>query len=144
MGNDIKERRKHMRIALISESCFWFDDQGKISHNSMTDINVGGVFIKSEVIPKSREKVVVRFHLPGELGNLNLAGVVVWKRWAVPKDSKLPKGFAVEFVGNKPAYIKVLEAYCIYLRNRQIIKVSKRIIDEFFPKDINMLPDGVQ
>ena len=144
MGNDIKERRKHMRIPLLSESCHWFDDQGRISDNEMTDINMGGVFIKSDLIPKNSEKVIVRFTLPGDLGNLNLTGVVVWKRWAVPKESKLPKGFAVEFTENKISSIKILEAYCTYLRNKQIIKVSKRIVEAFFGKDKQPLPDGIQ
>lgn len=138
----MKERRKHMRIPLISERCIWFDDQGRLSETDVLEISGGGAFIRSDHMPKAKEKIIVRFSLPGDLGHLNLTGIVVWKRWAIRKGSKALKGFAVQFTDNKQSYLKILDAYCIYLRNRQIIKVSKRIMEYFF-KDNQPLPDGV-
>lgn len=138
-----KERRQQIRIPLISEACHWYDDQGALSEDTLVDITNLGMFIKSDREPKPRERVIIKFYLPGDLGNLNLYAEVVWKRWMLTKNSKLSKGFAVKFVDNREDHLKILDAYCVYLRNKQIITVTKRLVEEFF-KNPKPLPDGAR
>lgn len=130
---NIKERRKSIRVPLISESCAWADNTGTVTECPMTDINNNGIYLVSSKQPKPGGLIEVRFKLPGDLGIIPVPSKVIWIRWAVTKDSKFKPGFAVEFqLDAIPNIKKILDSYCIYLRNKQIIQVSKRIIEEFF------------
>lgn len=125
-----KERRKTIRIPLLAEACTWVSGEDCIS-SQMLDISDAGVFVKSEKMPETKE-VEIRIALPGELGTIQLPGKVIRKQWAAVKKRKTEMGFAVQFEVVQPGIKKILDSYCIYLRNKQIIVVSKRIIEEFF------------
>lgn len=127
-----KERRRSIRVPLISESCYWSSMNFKSKESAITDISEYGLFIKTSFMPEIKENIRVIINLPSDLGQLDLTAKVIIRRWAVSKKSKLEKGFAVEFVNVPEDTAKILGSLCIYLRNKQIIEVSKRIIEEFF------------
>lgn len=132
-----KERRRAIRIPLLKEYCFW-NDGPEDRQDEMTDITKYGVFIKSIKMPSLGDILTIKLPLPSGLGLLTVPGKVVWRRWAVSKKNKdkLPLGFAVEFTETDDKRNQIIESYCIYLRNNQIIKVSRRIIEEFFESPI--------
>jgi hypothetical protein len=127
-----KERRKEHRFFLLSEECGWSYVGSKTkTPNSIIDISSNGTFIESKLLPKANEVLEIVFLLPGNLGTLDVQGVVVWRRWAKKKKSSLPLGFAVKLIHNENT-LKVMKAYVTFLRNKQIMKVSQRIQEEFF------------
>lgn len=137
---EIKERRIEIRIPLIHESCTWtVSDNIEFETVQMNDISLNGAFIKTLKQPELNKELEIRLTLPGDLGILPLKASIQWRRWHSPKKSKLPVGFAVKFKFDNLNIKKVMEAYCVYMRNRQIITVSKRIIEEFFGTP---LPEG--
>lgn len=129
-----KERRTDIRIPLLAESMAWaYEDAIKeVKTCKMTDISKNGVFIECSEYPEAGEVIQLYFQLPKELGILSLKAKVEWRRWAVTKKSKLATGFGVSIIHTDPKIDKIMESYAIYLRNKQIILVSKRIIEEFF------------
>jgi Tfp pilus assembly protein PilZ len=125
-----KERRKSYRMELLSEACGWsIVGSPKKTPNKIINISTEGMFVESESNPQGELEIVLT--LPGDLGNLDIKGTVVWRRWAVTKKNKEPLGFAVKFIHN-PNTKKVMDAFYTYLRNKQIMTVSNRIIEEFF------------
>lgn len=130
----IKERRKELRIALLNEFIGWapIDKLLKLSNAKISDISKSGVFIESKEQLHIGEIVELYITLPKDLGIMNLKGEVTWRRWATTKKSGLPIGFGVSIKHDNPKFEKIMESYTIYLRNKQIIEVSKRIIEEFF------------
>lgn len=98
----------------------------------VVDIAKGGCFLEAKQFLKPNTDVVLSFLLPGDLGALTINGKVRWVRWATKGDSKEPLGMAIMFDEMSPGIKKIFEAYLVYLRNKQIITVSKRIIEEFF------------
>ena len=127
-----KERRSQIRIDLISEFCLWSSANASIqTEDKITNFSTKGMFIESTTQPKPKEILDIFLTLPGDLGNLSIQGTVVWKRWVVTKKTKDPLGFAVEFIHTQSTR-PIIEALYTYLRNKQIITVSKRIIEEFF------------
>lgn len=133
-----KERRKDIRIPLIFETVTLDSipvDGAKVITETceVADISKGGAFIKTIANLKPKSFINIRFRLPGDLGLFQVRAQILWKRWGVPKGSKdLKLGIAVKFVDVSAMNAKILDAYLIYLRNQQIITVSKRIIEEFF------------
>lgn len=135
-----KDKRAHIRVPILSEAIKYDTipvDGGKISTEScgLYDISNGGLFIKTVANIKPRSYINVYLQLPGDLGAIQVRGQVMWRRWAVKKaerESNLPLGMGVKFVDVTPDIKRVIEAYVIYIRNKQIITVSKRIIEEFF------------
>ena len=127
-----KERRKDMRIPVLSEAVTvetttWTE---KLSYDN---ISKSGVFIKANNLPAPQSVVYLRFELPGDLGMLTMTGRVVRVKWNVDKKkSGDSKGFAVEFYEQTTHVKRIFDAFLTYIRNKQIIAVSKRIIEEFF------------
>ena len=75
----------------------------------------------------------MNIQLPGDLGVLSLDGEVVRVNWAINrKKNREAMGMGVRFDNLNSGTKKILDAYVVYLRNKQIINVSKRIIEEFF------------
>jgi hypothetical protein len=131
----MKERRGDIRIQLISEKARIIGVRS-IPYDQileMADISRDGIFFKTDKPLPPQEIVKVMLELPGELGVLELVGKVcriVWK-----ESKKRPtsvKGFAIQLYPLDFNTEKIWNAYRIYMRNKQIVVVSKRIIDEFF------------
>lgn len=127
MGNDgLKERRKDIRIELLSEHM-------KINAKlvEIKNISPSGLFFVDDIEAfRIGDEVFIELGLPGDLGWVQVDGKIVHAKWADKDPTK--RGFGVQFV-NVPVNIqKIVDAFCVYLRNKQIITVSKRIIEEFF------------
>lgn len=133
MGNvNIKEKRSGIRVALLSETLH-YQVEGVTFCAEVGDITKEGMFLKTSDLlpPRSRLKVILQ--LPGDLGVLPVDAQVVRVNWAKnPKKGREHLGFGVSFQTLSEGTQKILDAYVVYLRNKQIISVSKRIIEEFF------------
>lgn len=128
----IKDKRSGIRIPLLSERIQYFID-GKRFEADVGDITNEGIFLKTDQILPPQTEMSIQFNLPGDLGVLNVDGSVVRVNWTINrKKGKDALGFGVRFEGLSSGTKKILDAYVVYLRNKQIISVSKRIIEEFF------------
>lgn len=128
-----KERRKNIRVPLILETCKWSSNEESFNNSyEMKNISNDGMFIKSDTLPSSSDEISILFTLPGEIGQLKMKGKIVRIRWIATKKIEESKGFGIQFIEDEPKIMKILDAYVTYLRNRQIIQVSKKIIAEFF------------
>lgn len=120
-----KEKRKNIRIPLLSEH---------VEINSIPEfvmnITTSGAFIKTKNLKKPREVIDIIITLPGDLGNMKVQGIVRRVVWTAKPEDAI--GYGVEFVNMISSTQKIMDAYVVYLRNKQIITVSKRIIEEFF------------
>ena len=125
-----KEKRKHIRTTLISE-VMKVTEKDVDKFRSIRDISLGGVYINDLVSPPG-SNLTLTAALPGDLGDLTLTLEVVRCDWAKLKNKKT--GIACKFIGVTEGQGKILDAYIKYLRNRQIVTVSKRIIEDFFGK----------
>lgn len=126
-----KERRSNIRIPLISEKLF-ISVEGDEKEVFMYDITENGVFIKMEKdFYPIKSSVCCMFNLPGELGTFIINGKVKRIQWH-KKDNKHPTGFVVYFNELTQAESKIFSSYISYLRNKQIITISKRLVDELF------------
>jgi len=134
MDNNLvnKEKRSKIRIPLLVEACYWTSTTVTGESCSITDITSDGVFIKSSKFPVIGEDIRVKFVLPKDLGILELTGTVKWKRWTLKKGSTESLGFGIKFTFDVPSHKAIMEAYCTYLKNKQIIQVTKRLMEEFF------------
>lgn len=129
-----KEKRKAIRIALL-ETKSWLVSFDRTEE--LIDISESGAFIKSDFPPNPDEKHMISsivFNLPGDLGRFNVPCRVVRINWTEVKKGKNKrlKGYAVAWGDMSPSTFKILESYLVYIRNKQIITVSQRIIQEFF------------
>lgn len=131
---NVKERRAQLRVPLLSEKCTWLNQNWTSNESDLYDISSEGLYINSPKNPEINEVLEIQLKLPGDLGTLILKGKVVWRQWAQTKKNKRPVGFAVKFIEVGPNVQKIMDSYCVYLRNKQIITVSKRIVEEFFAK----------
>lgn len=138
-----KEKRSSIRIPLLSESVKVFAAEPDIFVTKeyvfqMDNISSEGAFIVQEKPFRSGIYIQLEFNLPGELGNLRILGRTAHCIWQVnKKKNKLKTGVGVQLFPD-PKTKKIFDAYLIYMRNKQIITVSKRIIEEFFgDKDKN-------
>lgn len=125
-----KDKRNSIRIPLLSEKVMI----GQGQYFEIADITPYGLFVKIEnsQFPTVNSTLEVTFQLPGDLGPLSISAQVVRISWAKTKRSNVQLGYGVKFVDVRPGHKKILDAYVTYLRNKQIITVSKRIIEEFF------------
>jgi Tfp pilus assembly protein PilZ len=134
---DTKEKRKTIRVRLLDGKCHWkLADGYEYFDAKVSDFNSEGCFVQSLKPVGIKEHINLVFPLPGDLGEITIYGQVKWNRWHLKaKDkSKYDLGFGVEFTAVSESQKKILDSYTTYLRNRQIIAVSKRIIEEFFSK----------
>jgi c-di-GMP-binding flagellar brake protein YcgR len=127
-----KDKRNGIRVPLLSEQVsFSYDSTSE--KVEIADITTEGVFVKTETLLKPRQKVTVQLTLPGDLGNIEVDASVVRINWALnKKKDKKHLGMGLRFEDVSDNIKKILDAYVVYLRNKQIITVSKRIIEEFF------------
>lgn len=127
-----KDKRAGIRIPLLAEKIHYVVNDAKLEAD-IGDITNEGVFLKTNDILRPRTKLSIHIILPGDLGHLNIEGEVVRVNWAINrKKNKDSLGMGVRFDNLTPGTKKILDAYVVYLRNKQIINVSKRIIEEFF------------
>jgi hypothetical protein len=127
-----KDKRTGIRIPLLSERVSFIAD-GIRTESDVGDITPDGAFLKTDRILKPKTPVTLNVQLPGDLGLLSLDGEVVRVNWTVNrKKNKDTLGMGIRFDNLNPGTRKILDAYVVYLRNKQIINVSKRIIEEFF------------
>ena len=127
-----KDKRAGIRVPLLSETVTYFYN-GESRACAITDITNDGLFLKTQEILKPRSEVTLQLELPGDLGFVQVQAQVIRVNWALnKKKSRETLGMGIRFVNVAPNIQKILEAYVVYLRNKQIISVSKRIIEEFF------------
>lgn len=130
-----KDKRSGIRIPLLSESVTYVHS-GSEKKADITDITNEGLFIKTNEVLSPRTPVTLQVQLPGDLGNIQVSASVIRVNWTVNrKKSRDHLGMGLRFEDVPPNIKKILDAYVVYLRNKQIITVSKRIIEEFFGSD---------
>jgi Tfp pilus assembly protein PilZ len=130
-----KDKRAGIRIPLLSEKVSYFID-GVEHFADVSDITADGLFLKTEKLVSPRSDTLIQLALPGDLGNLQVNAKVVRVNWvANRKKGRDSLGMGVKFENISPNIRKIIDAYVVYLRNKQIITVSKRIIEEFFGND---------
>lgn len=137
-----KDKRGDIRIPLLSESAlvqeygFLWNRDPYSQELDMDNVGNEGAFFKvkpGQPYPPGGTMVTVKFKLPGDLGILQFEGKVCRMVWRLNKKKNLNTlGFAVNFMPKTESVQKIWDAYRVYLRNKQIITVSKRIIEEFF------------
>lgn len=128
-----KEKRQSIRMPLLSEMVTVMFPSGEEYRQEITDVSENGVFIKMSAPIKPLSFITLGFNLPGDLGQLKLQAVVTRVAWTVNKKKGHNfKGIGCQLVDAVGNYKKIWDSYIIYLRNKQIITVSKRIIEEFF------------
>ncbi|PIR21753.1 MAG: hypothetical protein COV44_11515 [Deltaproteobacteria bacterium CG11_big_fil_rev_8_21_14_0_20_45_16] len=132
-----KDKRAGIRVPLLSEKVLFFVSTNQFDAD-VGDITTEGVFLKSTELLKPQTAVNIQFSLPGDLGLLSVEGKVVRVNWAINrKRGKEHLGLGIRFENLTEGTKKILDAYVVYLRNKQIISVSKRIIEEFFGANKN-------
>lgn len=131
-----KERRKHYRHSLLSEEVevvqLGMLTMFSMNPKKLENISEGGCFIVDGDIThyKVGEKLLLSFELPGELGTFTIDGLITRIKWH--KKEKEVYGIGVKFVNLTKQQQQILNAYVVFLRNKQIITVSKRIMEEYF------------
>jgi Tfp pilus assembly protein PilZ len=130
-----KDKRAGIRIPLLSERVTYFVN-GVEKTADITDITADGLFLKTSEILPPRTNVLLQLHLPGDLGSLQVNAQVIRVNWVQNrKKGRETLGMGVRFEDVQANIKKIIDAYVVYLRNKQIITVSKRIIEEFFGSD---------
>lgn len=130
-----KDKRAGIRIPLLSEKVSYFVN-GVEHFADVSDITADGLFLKTDKLMSPRTDTLIQLALPGDLGNLQVNAKIVRVNWvANRKKGKEALGMGVRFENVSPNIRKIIDAYVVYLRNKQIITVSKRIIEEFFGND---------
>jgi len=128
----MKEKRSDIRIPIVNDrlSVAWETSSGDLK---LKDLSNKGMFFETNgELPTPKEWCRVDVILPGDLGKLALDGVVSRVHWRDSRKQSKVRGFAVILGDMSQNTQKIYEAYLVYMRNSQIIKVSKRIIEEFF------------
>ncbi len=131
-----KDKRGGIRIPLLSER-ITYSVNGTEKTADVSDITNQGLFIKTSEILRPQTMLNLKLNLPGDLGSLQVSAKVVRVNWAIARKNAKEKtlGMGVRFDDVSANIKKILDAYVVYLRNKQIITVSKRIIEEFFGSD---------
>lgn len=122
----VKERRKDIRVDLLNE-------QARVNAKLVNIKNIcqsGLFFVDAMEAFRVGDVVYIELDLPGDLGYVQIEAKIVQAKWAEKDIAN--RGFGVQFINVAANIHKIIEAYCVYLRNKQIIMVSKRIIEEFF------------
>ena len=131
----MKDKRSDIRIPIIVDKV-QIRTIGYLRELTLNDVAEGGIFVKvtdkDDFLPPLTP-VFMEFKLPGDLGILELNGEIRRVNWKVSKKHKKEMlGMAIKFWGMPMNHKKIWDAFRIYLRNKQIITVSQRIIEEFF------------
>lgn len=139
-----KDKRSGIRVPLLAEKLTYYVGKD-IETADVGDITNEGVFLKTEKILPPNTSLNLHVQLPGDLGNLELEGKVVRVNWAInSRKKKEHLGMGVRFENLNASTKKILDAYVVYLRNKQIISVSKRILEEFFGPNNNGGPKKIR
>ena len=132
MARPAEERRNDIRIPILAERIEFVHD-GVSFNKNISDISNHGLFVKTDELLPPNAQIHLKIQLPGELGFLHIPSKVVRVNWCSTKTNKnRPMGFGIEFMPTATNLKKILSAYIVYLRNKQIISVSKRILEDFF------------
>lgn len=132
MGKHMKEKRNDMRLDVIS------GDVAKINFDivSVKNISPTGIYVIVDDITKYKVNtyVIVDLFLPeklhAEYGSIPIKGKITRITWAQLKDKKL--GLAIKFeYTDKNSMKQVVESLIHYIKNKQIVSVSKRILEEY-------------
>lgn len=126
-----KEKRAHIRIPIISGLIEYYASNASYEHGSLVNISLSGCFIERLVPMEPKASISLIFRLPGTLGLFEVAGKVIWVRWAKRKASKQRLGFGVEFKMDLSKQ-KTMEAYILYLKNYQILQVAQSLNGPYF------------
>jgi len=139
MNTNDKDKRRDIRIPLLSEYAKVISSNSLMlfasENRKIFDIGKNGCFIELEdnlQLYTPKQQLCLVFMLPGDLGGLTVDCQVVWRKWRKKKGDSHPLGIGVKFINMTSSVDKIFDAYLVYLRNKQIITVSKRIIEEFF------------
>jgi hypothetical protein len=132
-----KDKRNDIRIPLIDESIgIRLENTSNFKEYGVMDISEGGLFVKVDSprdLPKVNSYMYASFQLPGTLGYLQLPCIVSRVVWATSKAKNLTQlGFVAKFGPMRQGDKNIFDAYRSYQRNAQIIKVSRKIMEEFF------------
>ena len=123
-----KEKRQHYRYLLSDLLCVTASNRDGMF--SIHDISMGGAFLlqgPSQFVYAPKVDLTVRLQLPGSLKFLEIPGQVIRVRW-----HGLQKGFAVRWDPMDRKLEETLKAWISYQKNMQIIKVSRKIIEDFY------------
>lgn len=127
-----KNKRRVIRVPLLSESLAINDAVTGLQRVEMKDISPYGAFLATSIPVKPRQVIDLEFHLPNSLGIIPVKATVIRVNWTINKKKhKDTIGFGCQFINVSENNQRILDAYVVYLRNKQIITVSKRIIEEF-------------
>lgn len=135
-----KEKRKQIRISFVKPEVVEITlDYIFIKQFKITDMTKDGCFLEDDNLQLELNKVYNMYiKLPGDLGNLQINALVVRCNWTVNKKKNTKKGYGIKFILNKNED-KIMDSYVIFQRNKQIITVSKRIIEEFFGPKVPLI-----
>lgn len=123
-----KEKRTHYRYLLSDLLCVTASNRDGMF--SVHDISMGGAFLlqgPSQFVYAPQVELTVRLQLPGSLHFLEIPGKVIRVRW-----HGMQKGFAVQWDTMPKKLADTLNAWITYQKNMQIIKVSRKIIEDFY------------
>ena len=131
--NKSKDKRSSIRIPLTEQTCYMQSIKYGRQLVELKDITNKGMFIGCDKFHKPGETVSFEFILPGDLGELYILAQVKRLQWTKSKKKKWDyTGMGLEFCVVDQAKQRTLNSYVVYLRNRQIIQISQRIIEQFF------------
>jgi Tfp pilus assembly protein PilZ len=127
-----KEKRKDIRLDL-SDPCFVMI---KDELHEVYNISKNGLFLTCDINKfKIGEKILIEMLLPDSLGSMNIECKVIRFRWYDKDKNKI--GAGLEFINMKSKTSIIINSYVAYLRNKQIIKVARMIIKDYFGKNTN-------
>lgn len=116
---------------LINEHADVFLSNGIGYRVKLKDITPESVYVENLLL-NSSQTGAIKFTLPGDLGTLTVNFKVKRCDWAKLKGK--PTGSVLIFNEVSVNIQELLKTYVIYLKNQQIIQVSRRIMQEFFGK----------
>lgn len=125
-----KEKRSEFRVNVVNEQVN-VEINKELKVIKLKDISKKGAFLEDCILkPGETGKLIIT--LPSNLGTISIPFVVKRTQWAKVKKLNNKVGVGVEFKEVNPQLTRILESYVVYVRNMQIIKVSRRIIEDFF------------
>jgi hypothetical protein len=123
-----KDKRAYIRIPLIVGWHCMIDQKSY----PIADIANNGLFLKDDDLRLNlKSNYQISIELPGDLGNFKFNCKVVRCVLKGNEKKSIYRGYGIEFILSDNEQ-KIMDSYVVYLRNKQIISVSKRIIEEFF------------
>ena len=133
-----KEKRKNMRLEIIS------GDVAMVNMEIVTVKNLSpeGIYVYLDDITKYKinNYCIVDLFLPesmkDEYGAIPIKGKIIRFDWRETKDKKM--GMAIKFEYEKEKVKSVVESLICYTKNRQIVSVSKKILEEVMGKNLQL------